>query len=106
MPPSRMAEWFEGRRWRVVKISGLATIPQKAVEGEEDAADILVRFKGGKFTVNPPGAFKSPLSGNPGLHGVLLQEVDAEGNDIPGAQYPFGEAAVKDARRDFHAILG
>lgn len=101
MPPSKMAEWFKDRRWRVVDVSGLGNVPR----GDGEGADILVRFDHGTFTVEPPGVFRSPLSGNPGRKGVLLQEVDAEGADIPGAQLPFGEPIVVKARREFGAIV-
>jgi len=103
-----MATWFEGRRWRVVtEADGQGFVPY----GDEAGSDgyIPVTFKQGAFIIGshePPGAFKSPLSGNPGIRGILLQEVDAEGNDIPDARFPFGEPAVKEAREKFNAIVG
>lgn len=107
MPPSRMAEYFKDRRWRIVtEATGAAFIP--ATEGPletEEGPVIPVHFDRGRIRIDAPGAFRSPLSGNPGRSGFLLQEVDADGNDIPGSQYPFGEPAVKAAREDFHAIM-
>lgn len=104
MPPSKMAEWFENRRWRVVDANGTAFIPNQQAEAEEEPL-IRATFRHGRFTVDSPGAFSSPLSGNPGRHGILLQEVDADGVDIPGSRYPFGVPVVKDARTKFRAIV-
>lgn len=106
MPPSRMAEYFKDRRWRIrTEANGPASVEQEPVDGEDDLPPIAVKFRHGWFTVEAPGAFRSPLSGNPGRKGVLLQEVDADGNDIPGSLYPFGVPVLKAAREEFHAIV-
>lgn len=108
MPPSKMATWFEDRRWRVVtEADGQGFVPYSDEAGSDGY--IPVTFRQGAFVIGvhePPGAFKSPLSGNPGVRGILLQEVDAEGNDIEGSRHPFGEPAVKEAREKFGAIVG
>ncbi len=110
MPPSKMDEWFQTRWWRVVDANGTAHLPatlltEGGTEAGEDEPMLAVEFTHGHFTVEPPGAFRSPLSGNPGRKGVLLQEVDAEGKDIPGSRYPFGEPAVEKARGHYGAIV-
>jgi hypothetical protein len=99
VPPSKMDEWFQARWWRVVDANGTAHLLQ------EDGDLVKAEFIHGHFTIESPGAFKSPLSGNPGRKGVLLQEVDAEGKDIPGSRYPFGEPAVEKARGHYGAIV-
>lgn len=98
---SNKDEWFSGRRWRVVTEAD----GDGFVSLENGGGHVPVRFDKGRFAVEPPGAFRSPLSGNPGRRGVLLQEVDAGGRDIPGSRFAFGEAAVSQARKDYHAIL-
>jgi len=108
MPPSKMAGWFRDRRWRVVtEAHGTGFVPlPNAPEDDLEGGYIPVVFDHGKFTVGTGGAFRSPLSGNPGLKGILLQEVDADGNDIEGSREPFGEPAVRAAREEFNAIVG
>lgn len=89
----RMAEWFEGRRWRVCS------------ELNTDQQDILV--KNGEFWVKDGKVFRSPL-GNKGKHGYILQEVDEAGNDIWSAELdpapvraPFGWVTIRNASEMF-----
>lgn len=97
---SSLADWFATRRWRVyAEADGDGTIA--AANGD----DIAVHFKKGRFWVESPGAFTSPL-GNAGRNGVILQEVDAAGNDIPGSQAAFGSSVVARAREEYGAVTG
>lgn len=101
MPPSKMDEWFKDRRWRVLtEATGQGFVPPGEV-GEH----LSVTMEQGHFVVESPGAFKSPLSGNPGRRGIVLQEIDAEDKDIDGSRYPFGEPAVKAARETYGAVI-
>jgi hypothetical protein len=93
---SKWDELFGTRRWRVAaEWSGY-------VEPDEGGR---VTFDHGEFTIDAPGAFRSPLSTNLGRVGVLLQEVAPDGSDVPDSLIPFGQPAVKRAREEFHALV-
>ncbi len=65
---SRMAEWFEGRCWRV------------ATELTTESSVWTVRQ--GEFWIKDGKVFKTPF-GNRGTHGYVLQEVDPKtGADV------------------------
>lgn len=90
----RWAEYFAARKWRVAE----------EVSGNTRVNGVKVYFAKGRFTVEAPGAFRSPVSGNPGRIGVLLQEVGEDGADIADSLVPFGKPAVERARKEFNAI--
>lgn len=90
----KWAEYFGTRKWRVAT----------EVTGSAEVDGIEVRYDRGQCTVEPPGAFRSPVSGNPGRAGVLLQEVGPAG-DIEGSLELFGKSAVDRARKEFRAIV-
>lgn len=90
MADSVWQQWFGTRRWRVA--------------AEVTGTHGLVTFDAGAFVIELPGYYESPLSRNRGLRGVLLQEVTADGEDIPGSAYPFGDKAVARARTEFGAL--
>lgn len=94
MSNQSLDEWFGLRKWRVFT----------EADGPETEGGHAVAFKHGKFRVEPPGAFVTPL-GATGRNGVVLQEVDAFGEDIAGSQAAFGESVVTKAREVYHAII-
>ncbi len=82
-----MAAWdelFETRKWRVMK---------EVTGSREVAPGVTVTFTAGRFAIDGPGAFQSPLSFNKGKGGVLLQEV-ASGKDVPGSLITIGTAML------------
>jgi hypothetical protein len=90
----RWEEYFSARHWRVA-----AEYTGTSPGG--------VEFRKGKFELPLGQVYDSPLSANRGRRGVLLQEVNADGNDIPGLGHleVFGDGAYKRARSEFKAIL-
>jgi hypothetical protein len=94
MGSQQLDEWFSTRRWRVFT----------EADGTDTESGHAVTFRKGKFRVEPPGAFTSPL-GNTGRNGVMLQEVGAEGRDIAGSLHAFGESVVTKAREVYHAVI-
>jgi hypothetical protein len=99
----KLDEWFGARKWRV-QTEADGYVPDARFAGQEPGEPVVVTFRQGKFEVHPPGSFTSPV-GSRGRSGVLLQEVDADGKDIEGSLQPWGHAAVKKAREEFHAIV-
>lgn len=89
--------WFKGRHWRVCsEISGERT-------GEGGAK---ITYDRGWFTIAPPHTFKTPL-GHRGRAGILIQEVDAEGHDLPGTTpASFGEQVLKRAAKVYGSVTG
>lgn len=65
-----------------------------------------VEFRKGRFELPVGKVYESPLSANRGRRGVLLQEVNAQGKDIPGEGHleVFGDGAYKRARDEFKVI--
>lgn len=101
---SRLEEWFGARKWRVLtEADGEGSISGD-FPGQQPGEPVTVTFRQGSFTVSPPGSFISPL-GSRGRSGVMLQEVAADGTDIPGSLLAWGHAAVKRARDEFRAIV-
>lgn len=103
---SRLGEWFGTRKWRVLtEADGTETWYQNGeFPGPEGSgAPVTVVFTQGSFEISPPGSFMSPL-GSRGRSGVLLQEVGEDGKDVEGSVLPWGHAAVRKAREEFHAI--
>lgn len=94
-----MDDWFKDRRWRVLT----------EADGEGSVTDVKtgqtvpVMFRKGRFRVEPPFAFASPL-GNTGRNGVMLVEIDSQDHDLP-VMHPFGESVVKKAREVYHAVV-
>jgi hypothetical protein len=90
-----------GRKWRVAEeLSGDELAP--AGPGEPE---VLVRFDRGWFSMEAPGAYRSPLSTNLGRRGVVLVETDDSGSsDFPRSRIAIGVHALRRARRDFAAI--
>lgn len=82
-------EYFGTRRWRVAT----------EVTGAEEAGGGVVAFTRGRFGIEG-GAFHSPLSSARGSKGVLLQEVDADGNDITGSRIAVGVVVYRKAKRE------
>lgn len=93
MGSQQLDEWFGTRRWRVFT----------EADGPDDGSGYAIAFKKGRFRIEPPGAFTSPL-GNTGRNGVMLQEVDAAGQDVPDSLHAFGESVVTKAREVYHAV--
>jgi hypothetical protein len=98
---STTGQWealFSGRKWRVAEeLTGTVAVP-----GQQG---VSVIFQRGRFEVNAPGAFQSPLSTNLGRRGVVLKETDAEGKtDLPGSRITVGAAALKKAAAEYGAI--
>jgi len=90
-----------GQKWRVAEeLTGDMLAP--AGPGEPD---VLVRFDRGWFSMQAPGAYRSPLSTNLGRRGVVLVRTDASGSvDCPGTRIAIGVHALRRARRDYSAI--
>src|SRR5215475_11997765 len=86
-----MAAWdelFGERQRRVAKeVTGLA----------EPAPGVTVTFTAGRFAIDGPGAFQSPLSFNKGKSGILLQEVSG-GKEVPVALIPIGASMMNRVR--------
>lgn len=100
---SKLDEWFTGRRWRLVtELDGEKSV--QVTGGDGKPVPVAVTFSKGHFEIDPPGAFASPL-GSRGRTGVLLQEVDGSGADIPGSLTAWGEATFIKARRTYGAIV-
>lgn len=92
-------DWFGTRKWRVLtEADGIGSVVDK-----KTGDPISVRFREGRFAVDDPGSFVSPF-GSRGRKGVLLQEVGADGTDVRGSMFAFGESVVKRAREQFHAV--
>lgn len=90
MSDDRWAEYFGERRWRVAS----------EVTGTDFEGGATTAFTGGKFTITGDGAvFHSPLSSARGKSGVLLQEVDEQGNDVDGSQLAVGVVVLRKARQ-------
>ena len=90
-----------GRKWRVAEeLTG--DIAAAAGPGEPE---VLVRFDRGWFSMQAPGAYRSPLSTNLGRRGVVLVETDDSGSvDCPGTRIAIGVHALRRARREHAAI--
>jgi hypothetical protein len=90
-----------GRKWRVAEeLSGDELAP--AGPGEPE---VLVRFDRGWFSMEAPGAYRSPLSTNLGRRGVVLIRTDSSGSvDSPGSRIAIGVHALRRARQEFNAI--
>jgi hypothetical protein len=90
-----------GRKWRVAEE---LTGDQLTTAGPGEP-DILVRFDRGWFSMEPPGAYRSPLSTNLGRRGVVLVRTDASGSsDVPGSRIAIGVHALRRARQEFSAV--
>lgn len=96
---TKWEKYFKDRHWREAE-EYTGTVDTGSFHKRKP---VRVVFDHGKFRVEN-GVFRSPLSANLGAHGVLLQEVDRFGNDIPGSLAAFGELAVRQARREWQAI--
>jgi hypothetical protein len=95
---STTGQWedlFDSRKWRVAEeVTATATVDGIRV--------ILTR---GEFEIDPPGAFRSPLSTNLGRRGVVLQETGPDGSaDIPGSRVAIGLHALRRARSAYGAV--
>lgn len=93
----RMAEWFEGRRWRV------------CTELSYDHADVKVVK--GEFWVARGKVFRTPF-GNKGSHGYILQEVNPDtgldvwdGAKVEPSRAPFGWVTIKNAAEMFPGCI-
>jgi hypothetical protein len=92
---TRLAPWFEKRRWRV----------QDEFDGTVTAGGVRFTYRRGVFDIAPPGVFVSPF-GTRGRRGVAVIEVDGDGEDIPGTAVAFGESVLRRASDLFDAISG
>ena len=94
----RMAEWFQGRRWRV------------CTELSSEQTDVVIRK--GEFWVTGGKVFRTPL-GNKGTHGYILQEISVKTgqdvwkstgpgeNDVAPSRVPFGWVTIRNASEMF-----
>jgi hypothetical protein len=89
---------FKGRKWRVAEeLTGKAADPAQP--------GVVVSFDRGWFSMDAPGAYRSPLSTNLGRRGVILAETDPDGAvDLPGPRIAVGVHALKKARLEYNAV--
>jgi hypothetical protein len=85
-----------GRKWRIAEeLSG--DVPVEP--------GVTVRFDRGWFSMEAPGAYRSPLSTNLGRRGVVLVRTSDDGSvDSPGSRIAIGVHALKRARLQFNAV--
>jgi hypothetical protein len=101
---STTGQWdalFKDRHWRVAEeLSGGALVSPGRKQPQ-----VRVTFDRGTFEIDPPGAYRSPLSTNLGRRGVVLQETDAAGEaDIEGSRITVGPGSLQRAREQYAAI--
>lgn len=82
-------EYFGNRTWRVIT----------EATGTDEKNGVVTTFTKGKFSIDG-GVFHSPLSSARGTKGAFLQEVDAEGCDIPGSRIAVGVVVLRKARKE------
>lgn len=89
--------WFgSGRRWRIcTELDGPVSL------GEDKPSAI---FRRGEFTLDTPWTFLTPL-GRRGTAGVVIQEVDEAGNDVPGSRATFGMQQLKRVARQYNGCV-
>jgi hypothetical protein len=80
-------EYFTGRKWRVAR----------EVTGTAADGPATVTFTQGRFTVTG-GKFSGPGSSARGAKGILLQEIDEDG-DIEDSLVAVGEATFRKAKQ-------
>jgi hypothetical protein len=103
-----MTSWedlFATRKWRVAtELSGTA-LADPGTELNDGDASVVVKFARGYFEITG-ATFHSPLSSARGRRGVLLQEVEASGRDIPGSRIAVGKVVLGRARREGAILEG
>lgn len=89
---SEVEAWFgHGRRWRIcTELNGPAELKSGA----------SATFRNGHFTLDPPWSYLTPI-GHRGASGVVLQEVDSDGSDVPGSRSAFGLQQLKRVSRQY-----
>lgn len=94
-------ELFGSRKWRVAEeVTGEARVSPGRGQPK-----VRVTFDRGTFEIDPPGAYRSPLSTNLGRRGVVLQETDPAGEaDIEGSRITIGPGSLQRAREQFAAV--
>lgn len=81
-------EYFAARKWRLAtEKSGMVT-----------DGPATIRFLQGGFVIEG-GKFSGPGSSARGSKGYLLQEVAADGSDIPGSLVAVGQVTLRTARK-------
>ncbi len=87
---AKLADWFQGRQWRIMT----------ELTGDSWGGAV----KEGEFRVNPPESLKSPL-GNVLRHGYLIQEVGPDGNDLSTRPAAFGIQVLRRATEMYGSVV-
>lgn len=88
-------EYFGHRKWRLAtEVTAVDTPGPKTT----------VTFHKGKFEIEG-GVFHSPLSSARGSKGMLLQELDPAGSDIPGSRVSVGIVVYRKAKREGAVVV-
>ena len=96
----KFREWFEGRRWRVMT----EATGERELTGDDLPVPIVITFNQGRFKIPPPAKFHTPF-GHGGRQGILIMELDENGQDT-GTIAAFGVTALAKAQQIYGLIVG